>query len=53
MSLEILYEKVAEGLLVSVGREIKVQGQTSNPAGRLVGRDHSVYSFPATHAKLK
>jgi hypothetical protein len=22
------------------------------PAGRLVGRDHSIYSIPATHAKL-
>jgi hypothetical protein len=38
------YEKV----LTNDGMEIQVQG----PAGRLVGRDHSIYSIPATHAKL-
>jgi hypothetical protein len=26
--------------------------QVQGPAGRLVGRDHSIYSIPATHAKL-
>jgi len=40
ISLEVFYEKVAEGLLTSAGIEIQVQGQTSSPAGRLVGRDH-------------
>jgi hypothetical protein len=53
MSLEIFYEKFAAVLLASDGTEIQVQGQTSSPAGRLVGRDHSVYSIPATHAKLE
>jgi hypothetical protein len=53
MSLEIFYEKVAEVLLASDGMEIQVQGQTSSPVGRLVGRDHSIYSIPATHAKLE
>jgi hypothetical protein len=52
-SLEIFYEKVAEVLLASDGTEIQVQGQTSSPAGRLVGTDHSVYSIPATYAKLE
>jgi len=37
MSLEIFYEKVTEGLLASAGTDIQVQGQTSSPAGRLVG----------------
>jgi hypothetical protein len=35
-------------LLASDGTEMKVQG----PAGRFLGRDHSIYSIPATHAKL-
>jgi hypothetical protein len=39
-------------LLASDGTEMQVQGQTSSTAGRLVGRDHSIYSIPATHAKL-
>jgi len=30
-----------------------VQGQTISPAGRLVGRDHSVYRIPAKQAKLE
>jgi hypothetical protein len=34
------YEKVAEGLLASAGTEPEIQGQTSSPAGRLIGRDH-------------
>jgi hypothetical protein len=53
MLLEIFYEKFAEVLLASDSREIQVQGQTSSPAGRLVARDHSVYSIPATQAKLE
>ena len=51
MSLEIFYEKVAEGLLASAGMEIQAIGQTSNPAGRLVGTDHFLYRIPATHGK--
>jgi len=51
MSLEIFYEKVAEGLLASAGTDIQVLGQTSSPAGRLVGRDHFLYRIPATHSK--
>jgi hypothetical protein len=39
-------------LLASDGMEIQVQDQTSSPACRLIGRDHSIYSIPATHAKL-
>jgi hypothetical protein len=27
-------------------------GRTNITAGRLVGRDHSIYSIPATHSKL-
>ena len=53
MSLEIFYEKVAEGLLISAGTEIQVEGQSSSAAGRLVGRDHFLYRIPATHAKLE
>jgi hypothetical protein len=53
MSLEIFYDKVADGLLTSAIMEIQVQGQTSSPAGRVVGRDHFVYRIPATHAKLE
>jgi hypothetical protein len=53
LSLEILYEKVAEGLLASAGREPQVQGQTSSPAGRLIGRDHFLYRIPVTHGKLE
>jgi len=53
MSLEIFYEKVTEGLLVSAGTEIQVQGHCSSPAGRLVGRDHSVYRISVKQAKLE
>jgi len=53
MSLEIFYEKVTEGLLASASMEIQVQGQTSSPAGRLIGIDHSVYRIPAKQAKLE
>ena len=51
MSLEIFYEKVAEGLLASARMEIEAVGQTSSPAGRLIGTDHFLYRIPATHAK--
>jgi hypothetical protein len=51
--VEIFYEKVAEGLLANVGTEIQAQGQTSSPAGRLIGRDHFLYRIPATHARLE
>jgi hypothetical protein len=51
--LEILYEKIAEGLLASAGTEPHIQGQTSSPAGRLTGRDHFLCRIPATHAKLE
>jgi hypothetical protein len=47
------YKKVAEGLLASAGTEPEVQGQTSSPARRLIGRDHVLYRIPATHTKLK
>jgi hypothetical protein len=53
LSLEIFYKKVADGLLTTAGTEPQVQGQTSSPAGRLVGRDHFLYRIPATHAKLE
>jgi hypothetical protein len=45
--------KVAKVLLAAEGREIQLQGQTSSPACRLVGQELSVYSIPATHAKLE
>ena len=50
---EIFYEKVAEGLLARAGTAIQVQGQTSSPAGRLVGTDHFLYRIPVTHAKVE
>jgi hypothetical protein len=53
MSLEIFYEKVAEELLSSASAEIQVQGQTSSPAGRLVGRGHFLYRIPVTRAKVE
>jgi hypothetical protein len=39
-------------LLASDGTEIEGQDQTISSAFRLIGRDHSIYSIPATHAKL-
>ena len=51
MSLEIFYENVAEGLLASAGTEMQAVGQTSSPAGRLVGTNHFLYRIPATHGK--
>jgi hypothetical protein len=53
MSLEILHEKVAKGMLASADTEIQVQGQTYSPAGRFLGRGYSVNRIPATHAKLE
>jgi hypothetical protein len=53
MLLEIFYEKVTEGSLASASMKIQVQGQTSSPAGRLVGTDHFLYRNPTTHAKLE
>jgi hypothetical protein len=51
MSLEIFYKKVAKGFLASTDMEIQALGQTSSPAGRLVGTDHFLYRIPVTHAK--
>jgi hypothetical protein len=51
MSLEMFYEKVAKGLIASAGTNIQEQGQTSSPAGRLVGTDHFLYRIPTTHAE--
>jgi len=48
ISLEVFYERVAEGLLASVRMEIQMQDQTSSPAGRLLGKDHFLYSIPVT-----
>jgi hypothetical protein len=39
-------------LLTSDSTEMQVQSQTSSTTARLVGRDHSIYSIPATRAKL-
>jgi hypothetical protein len=42
-------KKLPKGILLPCdGTEMQVQG----PAGRFVGRDHSISSIPATHAKL-
>ena len=48
MSLEIFYEKVAEGLLASAGTEMQVQGQSSSPAGRLVGRERPLFIWDSS-----
>jgi len=53
MLLEIFYKRVAEGLLASARTEIQVQDRTSSSAGRLLGRDHFLYSIPATHSELE
>jgi maltodextrin utilization protein YvdJ len=45
MSLQIFYDKVTEGLLASADMEIQALGQTSSPAGRLVGTDHFYIEF--------
>src|SRR5215510_11056456 len=39
-------------LLASDGTGIEVQDQTSSPACRCIGRDHSIYTIPAAHDKL-
>jgi hypothetical protein len=39
-------------LLASDGTEMQVQGHTSSTAGRLLGKDHSIHSIPATYATL-
>jgi hypothetical protein len=39
-------------LLTTDGTEIQVPDQTSNPVCRLLGRDYSIYSILATHAKM-
>jgi hypothetical protein len=49
----IKYYEYIKVLLASNGMEIQVQGQNGTQAGRLVGRNHSVYSIPTTHAKLE
>jgi hypothetical protein len=36
MSLEIFYEKFAEGVLANAVQKIQAQGQTNRPANRLV-----------------
>jgi hypothetical protein len=43
ISLEMSYEKVTGGLVSSAGTDIQEQGQTSIPAGLLVGTDHFLY----------
>jgi hypothetical protein len=53
ISLEMFYEKVAEGLLTSAGMENGTQGDNNSTAGRLVGRDHFLYRTPATHARME
>ena len=53
ISLEMFYEKVAEGLLASAGMENGTQGDDNSTAGRLVGRDHFLYRIPATHARVE
>jgi len=45
--------EVAKGSLASASMEIQVQGLTSSLAGRLIGRDHSLYRNPVTHANLE
>jgi len=45
--------KSHEELLASAGTEIQMRGQTSSPAGRLVGRDHSVYRIPVKQANME
>jgi hypothetical protein len=45
-------EKVAEGLVSDVGREVTEQSWISS-ASRLVGKDHFAHRVPATSSKLK
>jgi hypothetical protein len=53
MLLETVYGKFAKVLLTSNGMEIQVQDQASSPAGRLEGRDHSVYQACQTCGPLQ
>jgi hypothetical protein len=54
MSLEMFYAKVAEGVIASARMDIQVQGQTSNPAGRLdQPTDHFLFRIPATQGRVK
>jgi hypothetical protein len=50
--LHKLIEKMTEGLVSDVGREVMEQSRISS-ASRLVGRDHFVHRVPATSSKLK
>jgi hypothetical protein len=52
MSLEMFYERVAEGFIASARTNIREQGQTSSLAGRLVRTDHFSYRIPATHGRI-
>jgi hypothetical protein len=52
-SLEVFYEKFAEGLLANVVLKIQAQGQINRPANRLVGREQFIYRIPVTHARLE
>ena len=45
------YVKVAE-VLASDEMEIQAQDQKVSPTCRHIGRDHSIYTIPATHDKL-
>jgi hypothetical protein len=45
-------EKVAEGLVSDVGREVTEQSRISS-ASRLVGRDYFAHRVPTTSSKLK
>jgi hypothetical protein len=53
MSLEIFYEKVAEGLVIDAVRKVQAQGQTNRPANRLVGREQFIHRSPVTRATLE
>jgi hypothetical protein len=53
MSLEIFYEKFAEGLFANAGRKLQAQDQTNRPAKRLVEREQFVYRIPVTQARLE
>jgi adenine-specific DNA methylase len=52
-SLEIFYEKVAEGLVIDAVRKVQTQGQTNRPANRLVGREQFIHRIPVTHTTLE
>jgi hypothetical protein len=52
-SLEIFYEKFAEGLFANAVQKIQVQGQTNRPAKRLVEKEQFIYRIPVTQARLE